>query len=79
MTAAFCAKIEKHMKYPKLKKWLGNNWTQQENPNCFTGNFLQALYIYNDHIKYWEDIRAGHLSVLHHIPQSKKELKSIIR
>jgi hypothetical protein len=68
---------------PQIKSWLeaddsGRKWKQGENPNCFTNNRLEALYVYEDYIKYWEDIRAQSVVVEHRIPESKNELYLVI-
>jgi len=67
----------------QIKTWLeaddsGRIWKQAENPNCFTNNRLEALYVYDNHIKYWEDIRAQSVVVEHRIPESKSELYLVI-
>lgn len=67
----------------QIKSWLeeddsGRTWKQGENPNCFTSNRLEALYVYDGHIKYWEDIRAQSVVIEHRIPESKSELYLII-
>ena len=67
----------------QIKSWLDSDdsirvWKQLENPNCFTSNMLEALYVYDDRVKYWEDIRAKSEVVEHRIPKSRKELYSLI-
>lgn len=67
---------------PKIKAWLkesGEVWMQEENPNCFTNSFLEAIYVYEDHIKYWEDIRDHSVVVRHKIPETKRELIEVLR
>lgn len=39
---------------------------------------LEALYVYDDCVKYWEDIRSQSGVVEHRIPKSRKELYSLI-
>jgi hypothetical protein len=68
---------------PQIKSWLDSNdslrvWKQLENPNCFASNMLEALYVYDDRVKYWEDIRSQSGVVEHRIPKSRKELYSLI-
>lgn len=67
-----------------IKTWLeeddsGRVWKQEKNPYCFTSNRLEALYVYNDRIRYWEDIREQSIAVEHAIPESKSELYVIIK
>jgi hypothetical protein len=68
---------------PRIKNWLfADNtrvWKQLvDNPNCFKSNLGEALYVYEDSVKYWEDIRDQNLFIECKIPQTKSELNTII-
>ena len=67
---------------PKIKNWLSVDnsriWKQQDNPNCFISNRGEAVYVYCDKIKFWEDIRCQSLVVEHKIPKSKAELYLVL-
>lgn len=72
------------IKTPQIKTWLeadnsGRKWKQGDNPNCFTSNRLEALYVYDDKIKYWEDIRSQSVVFEHRVPKSKGELYLIYK
>lgn len=55
-----------------------NGWYQHtDNKNCFTDKINgQCLYLYEDHLKYWNDIRV-HSSFETH-PLTKGIIKNII-
>jgi len=66
----------------EIKSWLlqdvTRTWVQLKNTNCFTSNRLEALYIYKDHVKYYEDVRHSGTMTKHPIPENKDELYNII-
>lgn len=66
----------------KIKDWLlvddSRIWKQQDNPNCFISNRCEALYVYENKIKFWEDIRNQSFVLEHRIPESKTELYDYI-
>lgn len=67
----------------QIKNWLPTKskkiWKQDpKNPNKFTSNFLEALYVYSTTVIYWEDIRVQSVRTEHIIPQSKSDLLSIL-
>ena len=57
---------------PKIFEWLSSqDWKYEstkwkvdaDNPVRFSNNLLEALYVYPDKMKYWEDIRVNHIFV----------------
>ena len=64
-----------------VELWLKEDsrpWKPLKNPNCFTDNTLRALYVYEGHIKYWEDIRCPNISVNIPFPTVLSALKDSI-
>jgi len=68
---------------PKIKAWLSSLdlnavWKQKDNPNCFMSNKLEALFVYEDCVVYYEDVRSNASACEHSIPESKSELDFIV-
>jgi len=78
--------MTKELNHTKLiKEWLGLSkeriWKQNdENPNCFFSDHLEALYVYADRMSYWEDVRANK-EILDEfpIPKSAPELFTLLK
>lgn len=67
-----------------IEEWImtdinGNWYKHQDNPNCFTDKKQgRALYVYEDCVKYWEDIRIHSGCCEYPIPNNKTALFDII-
>ena len=62
-----------------LKYMLPLNWWQEkENPNKFFSNFGQAIYVYNDKIKFWPDIRCVEV-IEKKLPVKSQEIQKLIK
>lgn len=76
--------MEIKINHPKIVDWLlsdkKSTWergTASHQPNTYYSKSLQAVYIYSNRIKYWEDIRHGGY-IETRIPIDKEELFSFI-
>lgn len=66
----------------EIEDWLLDDdlrtWDQVYNQNCFISSLGEALYVYKDKIRFWEDVRCGRLVSEHKLPLTKEELFKII-
>jgi hypothetical protein len=71
--------VEKLSHCDKIISWLkeyDKSWSvRKDNPNCFYSDSLEALYVYEDGVKYWEDIRCQSAVKIFPIPQTKLHLE----
>lgn len=60
-------------------KEMDKTWSKKkDNPNCFFSGSLEALYVYENEIKYWEDIRSHSVVSIFPIPESKQQLEEYL-
>jgi len=60
----------------KWLKELDRSWARRKiSPNCFYSDTLEALYVYENEIKYWEDIRVQDAFKTCPIPDTKLHLE----
>jgi hypothetical protein len=72
-----------NLPHPKILEWLAQDkhrtWQQSRpHPNRFGSNFKEALYVFEDHILYWENYEQSNKYVKHDVPDSKTELDKIL-
>jgi len=62
----------------KVLNWLvelDKTWERrEESPNCFYSDKLEALYVYEAEIRYWNDIRCHDNFLKFPIPKTKLHL-----
>lgn len=62
-----------------LKNILPDNWVQDtENPNKLFSDKMEAIYVYEDELRYWEDIRCIHCFQAIPLPASAIDVLCII-
>jgi|AACY02.16.fsa_nt_gi hypothetical protein len=64
----------------QIENWLkGTGWKKSStNPNIFRNDKLEALYVYPNMVRYWEDVRSRRGDRVHDVPKTKEELFEII-
>lgn len=68
---------------PQITAWLQKSAVRKwkaglDNPNCLFSNYGEALYIYEDHVCFWEDIRDSANYTKHDVPDSESKLQFIV-
>ena len=76
------SKVEAFTASNRIYKWLkelDSSWTiGKDNPNCFYSAYLEALYVYDNEIRYWEDIRIEDGYTTHPIPKTNLHLEKYV-
>jgi len=63
----------------ELKKYLPKDWWQDKNHlNKFFSTNLEAIYVYKNYVRYWEDIRINATYSEYRLPIDINKLFNII-